>query len=1493
MDDFSGRVIKSYTLGERIGMGGFGAVYRAHQQVVEREVAIKIILPVYANHPDFIRSFEVEAQLIARLEHPHIVPLYDYWREPDSAYLVMRWLRGGSLRNALSSGGWSLIAVAKLIDQLSGALSVAHRQGVVHRDIKPDNILLDEDGNAYLTDFGIAADLVGNRNPVKSDVMVGSPEYMAPEQVLREPITPLTDLYSLGIVLYQALTGELPFSDQSVTQLLYRQVNEPLPSLNMLRPDLPFELNNVIWRATSKNPDARYADMIEFATDFHHAALSSSSTLSRTLPEGNLPRETLGKTESGTLILASPQDISIEPANPYKGLRPFEEADARDFFGREEMVSLLLDRLQAQISAEEKARFLAVVGPSGSGKSSVVKAGLIPALRRGVLVGSERWFIGSMVPGPHPINELYSVLLGIAADPSAVSLETLGKDEDGLRQAVEQVLPTDSTQFFLFIDQFEEVFSLTEEETERQHFLNSLTRAVTSLNGRLWVIITLRADFYDRPLTYGDFGALMGRNTEIVLPLSPSHLERAIAGPAEKAGLTLEAGLVTNIVADLNEQPGALPLLQYALTELFEHREGRMLTLKAYQTSGGVLAALARRADDLYSQYDADGQAAVRRLFLRLVTLADGTNATRQRAELADLITLGSNKRRMQQVIDEFSKFRLLTTDRDPATRTPTLQLAHEALIQSWKLLREWIEASRDDLKLQRSLRVATTEWLNARRDPSFLASGSRLLQFETLADKTDIALSEDERIYLQHSIAQRKRAANRLRMFVASLIVFSIVALVSAVFAIDRQNQALVERDRADLQSRISRSRELSLTSLTNLDQLDLAQLLSLEALNSADTFEARNSLLMSLQTAPHLKAFLHGHSDAVRSVAFSPDGTLLASASRDNSILLWDVTTRRTQLPALTGHTGFVNCVTFSPDGKWLASASADNTIRLWDITTGEPVGTPFNAHTDAVWSVAFSPDGKYLASTSADMSVRLWDTASHKVIGQPMNGHQDIVYSVAFNPDGKILATGSADNTVRLWDVATQQPIGEPFEGHTNWVSSVAFSPDGQFLVSTGADQTIFFWDVASGNPQVVLPTDHTNWIRQVSFSPDGQILASASMDGTIQLWDVANAIPLGEPFAAHTDQVWSAVFSPDGNTLASGGRDKNIILWDVQKDSVLETSRMQHGEIVASVAYSPDGKWIASAGGNPLDPASQNMIMIWDSESGETVAKLQAHKAPISSIEFRPEGKLLASTSADLTVILWDMSTLQPLLPPIESHTDAVTDVTFSSDGKIFASSGEDGLIILWNVETQESIGQIINIQVGVLSLAFSPDGKSIASGNRDGTITIWDVATQQPLGSPLVLHSDGVMSVAYSPDGHLLASGSRDNSIILWDVAKRESVRQPLIGHSDWVSSVVFSPDGQTLVSGSHDGSIRLWDVATGQPLGLPLAAHNAEVMTLAFSPDGQRLVSGSRDTTLIMWESGLDRWRQQACYRANRNLTSDEWAKYFPNLPYHETCGST
>ena len=850
--------IRGYELDECIGEGNFGVVYLARQLQTDRQVAIKVIRPVFANQVDFIRRFEKEALLVARLEHPHIVPLYDFWREPNGAFLVMRWLRAGSLQTALKFGAWETETSIKLVRQITGALAYAHARGVVHRDIKPANILLDEDGNAYLSDFGIATDFENLPGTPSPFIETSSSEYASPEQITGESITPRTDIYSLGLVIYEMLTGEHPFSNLSNEEMRYKQLNESLPSLRESNLEFPSILDDVIQKATTKDPDERYPNV-----------LSLNAAFERLLA----PVE---------VIEASPS--LPEPENPYKGLQPFLEADADDFFGREAFVDQLLSRLaQPKIESVESkgeiverthARFLAVIGPSGSGKSSVVRAGLIPALNRGALPGSEDWFVVSMHPGEHPLEELENALLRIAVYPPISLMEEIRSDRQGLLRAIQRCLPDIDGQLVLLIDQFEETFSLVEDEDERDHFVNSLYTAVTAPDSPLVLILTLRADFYDRPLHYPEFGDLVRLHQETVLPLSSEELSRAVSCPAETVGMQLEPGLEAQIVADVANQPGALPLLQYAMTDLFEHRDGRHLTLEAYDVIGGVLGALGSRAEEIYAGLDGDAQESARQLFLRLVTLGEGVEDTRRReirSELESLVwgRMKSNQldemhssKVMHDVIDLFGRYRLLTFDHDPITRAPTVEIAHEALLREWSRLRAWLDTSREGIRIHLQLTAAAQEWSAADRDPGFLLRGSRLVIFEDWWENTDLSLTQLERHYLEASLEDRRKRRGqeearqkkekalerRWRYILSALVVVLAVATVGALGLASAARQ----------QANLATSRELAASALDNLPvDPERSILLSLQALSTMHTLEAENALHRALQNSRLRKCF------------------------------------------------------------------------------------------------------------------------------------------------------------------------------------------------------------------------------------------------------------------------------------------------------------------------------------------------------------------------------------------------------------------------------------------------------------------------------------------------------------------------------------------------------------------------------------------------------------------------------------------------------------
>lgn len=683
-----GLAVRGYELREQIGEDASGKAYRAYQPAVGREVAIKVIGPELANDADFIRRFTADAQVVATLEHPHIVPLYDYWREPDAAYLVTRLMRGGSLAETLGRGALTPSQAMTVADQLGAALQTAHRAGLAHGDITPDTVLLDDEGNAYLSDLGTR---VGDTDADGS-----------------------ADIYGLALVVAQSLTGRDADFDH-------------------LRDAVPLAVSDVLGRATDEVGGVRYASVSEFVHDVHDA-LSGSSRRS--------------------VAPASEQAAPVD--NPYKGLRAFDAADAVDFFGRERLVERLIARLGRRGT---RGRFIAVVGPSGSGKSSAVKAGLLPAIRRGAVPLSGSWFTIAMTPAPHPFEQLEEALLGVAVSAPPSLLDQLIGD-DGMQRAIDRVLPSDGSQLLLLIDQFEELFTQVDTATANS-FLRNVIGAITHEHSRIRVVVTMRADFYDRPLQHRGLGELMREGTEIITPMTAHELERAITLPAEQRGVTFEPALVAELLREVADRPSALPLLQYTLTELFDGRRGDRLTHDAYVQLGGVSGALVKRAEGLLASLGSDADEVTRQVFLRLVTVTDGGEDTRRRVLQSEIEGLDVDRQLLRSVLDTFGRHRLLSFDRDAVTRSPTVEISHEALLTEWTRLRDWIEGARSDVRAQRRLAESMREWVAAERADAYLLRGGLLEQLHGWAATTSLQLSAPERQFLDASVAERDREAS------------------------------------------------------------------------------------------------------------------------------------------------------------------------------------------------------------------------------------------------------------------------------------------------------------------------------------------------------------------------------------------------------------------------------------------------------------------------------------------------------------------------------------------------------------------------------------------------------------------------------------------------------------------------------------------------------------------------------------------------------------
>jgi WD40 repeat protein len=1171
-------------------------------------------------------------------------------------------------------------------------------------------------------------------------------------------------------------------------------------------------------------------------------------------------------------ITTSFQPKPFDGRCPYKGLHVFEEEDAELFFGREKLVTDL-------VGLVKKSRAVFITGPSGSGKSSLVRAGLIPALKHGAIrdLHSERWLYETMQPGRHPLNELARVASSLAANLNAGdNIRKKGlKDAAILAEWGEIALKEGrDKRAVLFVDQFEEIFSPDVKEDERLAFLNLLTHAATVENGRMIILLSMRSDFISNCAAYPQVNALYNQQSLQIGAMQPEELVSAIAQPALRVGLRIDPALVAQIITDMKGEPGTLPLMQFALQDLFDAQQAKggviALTLNDYLQREGIARSLERHADDAFANLSDEEKELARSIFSGLVEVRQGMPDTRRTALFDELVPSGANKENVRTITHALANARLLTTDEKAGKDTVTL--AHEKLIEAWTWLRKLVNDNRDAIALQNEIASDAEEWSEHNQDNGYLYPDARLSNIREQLRAKKISLSGKADAFMQAGIARQRRN----RIILIGSISAVIVALILAVIIF--RHQSIVYAQLA----KKSMAGELAAQAIYMRDKnLGLSFLLSAGAYRMADNTQTRSALLDNTQANPRLLQYLKSHALSVNSVAFSPDGKTLASASLDNTIILWDVTTRKQIGQRLTGHTSSVFSVAYSPDGKLLASGGADSTIILWDMATRQPIGQPLKGNTGWVHCLAFSPDGRMLATGSGNGSIILWDVATRQPIGQPLTGHRDYVTSVAFSPDGRMLASGSNGHTILLWDVSTRQPIGQPLTGHTSSVFSVAFSPDGKTLASGSNDRSIILWDVITRKPIGQPLNGHTNSVSSVAFSPDGKTLASGSWDHTIILWDVATQKPIGQPLTGHTNSVSSVAFSLHGNILASASWDHTIILWDVTaRQSIGQLLTGQIGSVL-SIDFSPDGNILASGGTN-------NTILLSDVATWKPIGQpLKGNTGWVYCLAFSPDGKTLASGNTDNSIILWDVLARQPIGQPLTGHAGAVLSLAFSPDGKTLASGSVDETIILWNVSTLQPIGQPLSGHtINVSSVAFSPDGKTLASGSFDKNIILWDVATRLPIGQPLTGHTDSVNSVAFSPDGKTLASGSDDNSIILWDVATRQPIGQPLMGHAGSVLSLAFSPDGKLLASGSWDNTIILWDLATRQPIGQPLKWHTNPVSSVAFSPNGKILASGSWDDNVVLWDIVPQSWMERTCQRAGRNLTRAEWAQYFSSMPY-------
>ncbi|UJV43661.1 nSTAND1 domain-containing NTPase [Streptomyces sp. AMCC400023] len=1180
---------------------------------------------------------------------------------------------------------------------------------------------------------------------------------------------------------------------------------------------------------------------------------------------------------------------------PYPGLAAFDENQACWFFGRDSVTAELLVRLDEQL---REGGALAVVAPSGAGKSSLLRAGLLPALARGALpaAGSAAWPRLLLTPGAHPVATLTACLAEATGASEQEVTDAMAAGPQACVTLVRAVAGGDGRaagrQLVLVVDQLEELFTLCTSERERRDFiavLTALADAGPDSGPAALVAYGLRSDFYTPCADYPQLRAVLQNGQLVVGPMTRTELREATLFPARAVGLEIEPGLVELLLRDLGidvdsplgsagaargYEAGRLPLLAHALRATWQQRHGHTLTVDGYQATGGIRHAVATTAERLYTSLTPAQQQSARTLFLRLVKIGDGVDDTRRRLPYTDLLDASEDPAATAAVIDAYTRGRLLTRHQD------TVEITHEALLHAWPELRRWIDTDRAGHFIRQNLEEAAADWDRAHRDPGRLYRGHRLEEARAWADRSrQNQPSLTAIVFLTASTKAQTRTTRRRQALTTALTVLLLLAVAAASLAFWQRQDALTQRQAALTAQEQALSRQLAAQSDALIDtDPDLASLLALQAYRTSPTTEATASLYTAADLP--LQHRLTGHKDRVTSASFSRDGRTLATGSYDGTVRLWETATGRLRTTlTLTDLPEALISVSFSPDGRTLATGSDDDdTVQLWDTATNR-LRITLTGHKEGVTSVSFSRDGRTLATGSGDGTVRLWDTATSR-LRTTLTGHSSGVISVAFSPDRHVLATGSYDGTVRLWETATGRLRNTlTLTDLPEALISVSFSPDGRTLATGSYDRTVRLWETATGRLRTTLTADGT--VFSVSFSPDGRTLVTSGFNSTVQVWDMSTR-DLQSSLTGHDSAVFSVSFSRDGRTLATASADGTVRLWDTAA-SRLRTTLTGHKGDVASVSFSRDGRMLATG-------SRDGKVRLWDTATSRLRTTLTGHKGDVASVSFSRDGRMLATASADGTVRLWDTATSR-LRATLMGHEDQVLSMAFSRDGRMLATGSRDGTVRLWDT-ARGRLRTTLTAPQGISSVAFSQDGRTLATGSGVGTVRIRD----KPTGRLRVIptgHDAAVASMAISSDGRTLATTGFDRTVRLWSIAANRTLIT-FTGHADQVMSMTFSPDGRTLATGSFNNAVRLWDVSTGR-FRTALAGHDSIVLSVAFSPDGRTLATGGDDNTVRLWDVELPDQAaaiKKICTAVGRDLTAEERATHLPGQSSGPVCRS-
>ena len=1218
--------------------------------------------------------------------------------------------------------------------------------------------------------------------------------------------------------------------------------------------------------------------------------------------------------------LKSPDDVEEPPAPgkpPFKGLQHFDETDAGLFFGRELLTAKIVSRLREGISPEgDGESFLAlIVGASGSGKSSLVRAGLIPALKE-----SESWPVHVITPGDRPLRAL----------ANSLNLDTLKEEmlqnERGLHQAVRRMLGEgDGEHLLLVVDQFEELFTLCRDEIERKAFVDNLLTAVApETNGPTIVVIVLRADFYGHCAQYANLREALANRQEFIGPMTQEELQRAIEEPARQADWEFEPGLVDMLLQEVGDEPGALPLLSHALLETWQRRRGRTMTFTGYAESGGIRGAIAKTAEWVYWRMSPEEQAITRNLFLRLTELGEGTDEggmpspdTRRRVMLTELLPdieeAPAARAATEEVLQILVDARLITTAEE------TAEVAHEALIREWPTLREWLNEDREGLLLHRHLTETAQEWQRLERASSELYRGKRLTQVlewswdhrdelnalegefldASLADRRARQAAEEERQAKEAALEARSRRF--LRALVGVFAVATVVAVILSIFAFNQQGIAqdnaatatvaqglalheaatsTVAQGEAQIQAATAVAAQEE--AKTQADRADVAAADAIEQKNIAEQ-EARTALeSYSLSLAANAQEALNDLDTATALVLANAANAIDQPPQRSQQILrqaAYSPGARQRFVIAdiFQDVVGTVEGIDISPDGRTALLGFEDGTLILWDIETGKEVRR-LVGHTRNIWYVIFSPDGERALSVGSwDGTAIYWKLSTGEQILR-IDRSPYLMAEVAIHPNGHIAVIGETimssvegvvnpvySSNVVLWDLETGQEIRK-IEGLKGTVQEMEFSPDGtKVLVGCGLETEgskgyWFLWDLENDQDDIQIEELGNEEIATtVAISPDGRTaLIGLFPRGEIYHWDL-ESMQLISIFEGHTRTVSGLSFVPQSHFAISSSFDNTLILWDLDTAEPITQFKI-HTNDVLNMDISPNGR-IA------LSSSLDGTLILWDLFSADEIRRFVGHTSTVSGLAFTSDGKHVFSSAGfnifrpflkeEYTIRLWDLDAGEQVInidaPPDGGELGFLAG-DLSPDGITALTGSTDNLLKLWNIETGEVIRSYAGHDDWVAVVEISPDGKKALSGTlRTPNLFLWDLETGEVIRKVVQdVQYPGTMDVAFSPDGKTALYATFDGPVVLLDLESGEEINR-FIGHSDWVNNVAFTPDGRRAASCSRDGTVILWNIETGKEIHRYFEPDQG-MHGLAITPDGKSAMIGLFNGTVILWD---------------------------------------